>query len=87
MIQPTKDEYRQWLSETQDELRREKFRRESLEARLELAKRALGQLVLSGKISLPLEALGELPLEAHARAERDEFIREDLKRRALLPES
>ena len=43
--------------------------------------------MLSGKISVPLEALGELPLEAHAKAERDEFIREDLKRRALLPES
>jgi hypothetical protein len=60
MIQPTKDEIRQWLREARDECKDERRRRERAELHLNVAKRTLGQLVLAGKIEVPSQKLGEL---------------------------
>jgi hypothetical protein len=62
MIQPRKDEYRQWLSEARAELKDEQRRRRSAEYKLDIATQKLGELVLEGKISIPTQKLGELAL-------------------------
>jgi hypothetical protein len=70
MIQPTKDDLRQWLREAQTgnhaletELERERNRRRSVEYRLEIAAQKLGELVLEGKITVPAQKLGELVIK------------------------
>lgn len=81
MIQPTKDEIRGWLAETQAELKAERNRRWVAEYKLQCATEKLGELVLEGKITVPVEKLGELVLEI----ERERRRQDDKAERALLP--
>lgn len=82
MIQPTKDEIREWLAEARTNLRDEKTRRRRAEYRLGVATRTLGKLALEGKIPLPsVQAVGELVLQVAmeeeaeiARNEREEMV-------------
>ena len=60
MLQPTKDEIRQWLSEARTQLKHERSQRRLAEYRLGVATRKLGQLVLEGKIAISADTLGEL---------------------------
>jgi hypothetical protein len=69
MIQPTKDEIRQWLYEARRDASLQRSLREIAEYKLELAKRKLGMLVLQGKIEIPVEKLGEMVLELPEPAE------------------
>jgi hypothetical protein len=62
MIQPTKDELREWLSEARADLIVEDDRRRLAEYKLSVATRKLGELVLEGKIAIPAEKLGEIVL-------------------------
>ncbi|MBR0722059.1 hypothetical protein JQ612_07830 [Bradyrhizobium manausense] len=80
MIQPTKDELRQWLHEAREEADTERGRRVQAEHELKLARRKLGRLVLEGKIAIPAEQLGEIVLRM---AEADEIEAEDRERRLL----
>lgn len=66
MIQPTKDQFRTWLSEARNELKRERLSRRVAEWQLGIATRKLGALVLEGKITVPAERLGELVLQIEA---------------------
>lgn len=81
MIQPTKNELREWLSEAQEKAKTERARRIHAEYELDVAKRKLGRLVLEGKISIPAEKLGEIVLRM---AEAEEVEAEERERR-LLP--
>lgn len=76
MIQPTKDEIRQWLRDTRADLKDERRRREQAEFRLEVATRKLGQLALEGKIVIPPEELGRLVLRM-AMDEEAELVASD----------
>ncbi len=69
MIQPTKDQYRHWLSTARSELKEEKSRRRLAEYKLGVANRVFGELVLQGKIAIPTERLGELALQIAAEKE------------------
>jgi hypothetical protein len=81
MIQPTKDEIRAWLREARAELRKERGRRETAEARLAVARQLLGELVLREKIAIPVERLGDLALGIAMEAGMDGD--EDSPRRRL----
>ncbi|MCD0416372.1 hypothetical protein LOC51_04025 [Rubrivivax sp. JA1024] len=63
MIQPKKDELREWLAEARDEAKQQRRLRRAADYKLLLAKRKLGELVLEGKIAVSAERLGELVLE------------------------
>ncbi|RTL74114.1 MAG: hypothetical protein EKK36_11450 [Bradyrhizobiaceae bacterium] len=63
MIQPTKDELRNWLSEARDNAKHHRRLRRIAEYKLQIATRTLGELVMAGKIPLPAEKLGELVLQ------------------------
>ncbi len=63
MIQPSKDQFREWLSEAQKELKEETTRRRTAERNLGVAIRKLGALALDGTIAVPVERLGELVLQ------------------------
>jgi hypothetical protein len=63
MIQPTKDQFREWLSEAHGQLKEERIRRRLVEYKLNVATRKLGALVLEGKIAIPTERLGEIALQ------------------------
>src|SRR5258707_10295023 len=63
MIQPTKDELRQWLHEARAEAKEERTRRQQAEYQLGVATQVLGELVLQGKIAIPVQKLGELALQ------------------------
>jgi hypothetical protein len=63
MLQPTKDQYRAWLSEARSGLKEERSRRRLAEHQLGVATRTIGELVLQGKIFIPAERLGELALQ------------------------
>ncbi len=64
MIQPTKDELRQWLSEARADAKQQRMLRRNAECQLGVATRKLGQLVLEGKITLPVEKIGQLVVDA-----------------------
>ncbi|MGJ5208164.1 hypothetical protein [Bradyrhizobium sp. HKCCYLR20261] len=79
MIQPTKNELRQWLREARELTRLEQKLRNRAEYELGIAKRKLGSLVLEGKIELPAELLGQIVIQM---TEVEEI--EATKTRALL---
>lgn len=81
MIQPTKNELRQWLGEARDKAKVEQGRRFRAEYELEIAKRKLGRLVLEGKIAVPAEKLGEIVIRM---AEAEEIQAEQSETRKLL---
>jgi hypothetical protein len=62
MIQPTKDQFRYWLSEAREELKEERRARQVTEYKLRIATQKFGELVLEGKLAIPTERLGELVL-------------------------
>ena len=80
MVQPTKDELRQWLSEARDHAKRERKLRNVAEHKLEAATRLLGTLTLEGKLTVPVERLGELVLriamEEEAEPETQKLLTE-----------
>jgi len=84
MIQPTKDEYRGWLTDARTELRTERRRREVAEYRLGVAVRKLGSLVLEGKIEVSSEKLGEVVLRM---AMDEEALIESEQQKALVVQS
>ncbi|WP_315805072.1 hypothetical protein [Bradyrhizobium sp. SZCCHNS3002] len=71
MIQPTKDELRQWLREAREQARVEKKLRNRAEYELGIAKRKLGGLVLEGKIAVPAELLGQIVIRMSEAEEID----------------
>lgn len=79
MIQPTKNELREWLSEAQEKAKTEYARRIHAEYELDVAKRKLGRLVLEGKIAIPTE-LGEMVLRT---AKAEEIEAEERERKLL----
>ncbi|WP_298256908.1 hypothetical protein [Bradyrhizobium sp.] len=72
MLQPTKDQYRHWLSEAQSDLKQEKSRRRIAEHNLGIASRFIGSLVLQGKIPVPADRLGELVLQIASEREAED---------------
>ncbi len=66
MIQPTKDELRQWLSNARAEAREERAARRVAESELRTARQLLGALVLDGRIAIPAEKLGEFVIRMAA---------------------
>ena len=71
MLQPTKDQYREWLSEARSELKEERTRRRFAERKLNTATRMLGNFVLEGKITIPTERLGEVASQIAAEEEAE----------------
>jgi hypothetical protein len=61
MIQPTKDELREWLSETGKKLRDERHLRTLAEYRLRIATQKLGEMVLNSAIQEDLAVIEERP--------------------------
>lgn len=84
MIQPTKDELRQWLHESREKAKSERSLRIHAEYKLGVAKRTLGRLVLEGKINIPIEKLGQFVIDM---AEADEIEAEKIETKKLLFQS
>ena len=61
MIQPTKDEYREWLSETGNQLREERRLRTIAEYKLRIATQKLGEMVLNSAVQEDLAITEERP--------------------------
>ncbi len=66
MIQPTKDQFREWLTESQRENQQLKVRNAVLERRLAIATRKLGESVIDSEMQREL-VLADAPLSIRRR--------------------